>query len=79
MTLKEIRKRKGYNLKDVANALHCATSTVCLWEKGSRKPKYEHIVKLAKLYGVSPVDVLAVVNGVNVDMLIKKIRTAAVK
>ena len=77
MKLQEIRKAKGIKAVDVADALGVSAQTVYFWESGRRTPKMANIIKLAELCGVSPVLVLAVVNGVDEQSLITKNERAA--
>ena len=53
MNLKTLRVNKGLKLKDVADALGVARSTVSLWETGKRKCSVDILLKLKKLYKVS--------------------------
>jgi len=50
-----IAGRKNLNLKqtELAKMLGVTKQSVNSWEKGKTKPKYMHIIKLAKLFGVS--------------------------
>ena len=52
MGLRDFRIAKGLTLSQVGAKLHVATSTVCLWEKGVRRPKLKNVLALSKLYGV---------------------------
>lgn len=74
MTLKELRKAKGLKLRKVAAVVGVTAQTVYEWENGRRKPKLENVIKLAKIYKVKPLDILAMVNGLTVDELTKKLR-----
>lgn len=48
-----LRNNNGYSTRELAGKLDVSQSSISLWEKGERKPDYENIVKLAKLYSVS--------------------------
>lgn len=52
--LKESRLKKGISQKQVALALNVSPPTVSQWEAGLYFPKYEHLMKLAEIYEVSP-------------------------
>ena len=53
MRLKELRKEKGLSLKDVAEILGVAESTVSLYENTKRELSYTALQRLAKFFGVS--------------------------
>lgn len=48
-----LRKNTDYTTRALGEKLGVSQSSVSLWEKGERKPDYENILNLAKLYGVS--------------------------
>ena len=39
--LKELRQKKGYTQKTLAELLHVSHQTVSLWERDKEKPDYE--------------------------------------
>ena len=43
-------------MKDVGKKLNVAENTISQWERGKRKPGFQMLVKLAKLYGCSVAD-----------------------
>ena len=49
--LKQYRERKGLTMRQVADELGVTESCYCLYENGKRKPSFEVLVKLAKIYG----------------------------
>lgn len=51
--LKEIRKKKGLSLQQVADAVGLGNNTISRYETGKREPKLEMWQKLADIYGVS--------------------------
>ena len=54
--LKDFRKQKGFTMKDVGKKLNVAENTISQLERGKRKPSFQMLVKLAKLYGCSVAD-----------------------
>ena len=54
--LKDFRKQKGFTMKEVGKKLNVAENTISQWERGKRKPSFQMLVKLAKLYGCSVAD-----------------------
>lgn len=51
--LKYFRKQKGFTMKDVGKKLNVAENTISQWERGKRKPSFQTLVDLAKLYDCS--------------------------
>ena len=51
--LRDLRKARGMTLKDVAERIGVAESTVSQYETGKRTPDYETLLKLAELFDVS--------------------------
>lgn len=51
--LREHRQRAGLSQTQVAGILHQSLSAISMWEHGQREPKYDKLVRLAALYGVS--------------------------
>jgi transcriptional regulator with XRE-family HTH domain len=49
--LKQYREKKGLTMRQVADKLGVTESCYCLYENGKRKPSFEVLVKLAKIYG----------------------------
>ncbi|MFS1663444.1 helix-turn-helix domain-containing protein [Streptococcus sp. zg-JUN1979] len=52
--LKELRLEHNLTQKELANKINSTQASVGFWEQGLRKPKYESIEKLAKVFNVSP-------------------------
>lgn len=51
--LVELRKISGKKMKEVAEVIGVATSTLGHWEKGDREPTFEMLGKLADYYNVA--------------------------
>ena len=55
--LKEYRIKSGLKQKDVAHQLGCESeSRICRWERGQSFPNVPNLLKLAKIYAVTPSD-----------------------
>lgn len=50
--IKEVRKKKGLSLQQVADAVGLATNTISRYETGKREPKLETWNKLAEYFNV---------------------------
>ncbi len=53
MRLKELRKERGLSLKELADVLGVAESTVSLYENSKREASYTVLQKLSNYFGVS--------------------------
>ncbi len=51
--IKEVRKKKGLSLQQVADAVGLAANTISRYETGKREPKLETWNKLAVFFNVS--------------------------
>ena len=51
--LKELRESKGMNMREVARQLNIPYTTYVNYEKGTREPNSEMLIKIARLYGVT--------------------------
>lgn len=51
--LKELRKKKGISLKELALILCVKPSTISYYEKGSRNPSFKHLIELSNYFNVS--------------------------
>lgn len=51
--IKKLRKQKNITITDLGRLVDMSKSTVCSWEKGQRRPEYEELQKLAKIFGKS--------------------------
>ena len=51
--LKEIRQRKGYTQKEVADFLCISPQSISKWENGEATPSLEFLPKLSELFGCS--------------------------
>jgi transcriptional regulator with XRE-family HTH domain len=56
-TLKKLRKNSGYTQQNVADALHLERSTYSYYETGKTIPDINTIIKLAKIFNVSYIDI----------------------
>jgi transcriptional regulator with XRE-family HTH domain len=55
--LRELRKSKGLNQKQLAEILHTTNSSICDWECGRTEPNLEMLVEIAKYFN-APTDYL---------------------
>lgn len=53
LQMKQIRIERGWTQKFVAEKVGVTKSTINLLESGLRKPSYEVLVKLEKIFGLS--------------------------
>lgn len=51
--IRQIREMRGMTAKNVANTLGISQTRISNWEVGKNEPKSEHLVALARIYGVS--------------------------
>lgn len=56
--VRELRKRKGVQQKELAMGIGCSIPTVSDWETGKKDPSGERLQKLAKYFGVDELVVL---------------------
>lgn len=56
-TLRQLRQEAGLTQLEVAYRLGVTPHTVYMWEAGKREPLARAFLKLARLYGVSPLDI----------------------
>ncbi|WP_324729589.1 helix-turn-helix domain-containing protein [Pseudomonas chlororaphis] len=56
--IRALRKAKGITQAVLAEALECEIATISRYERGENPPDSEQLIKLAKLLGVSPLDIL---------------------
>ena len=68
--LKTLRLRKGLSQKELAVQVGVTKSTISAYEKGDRKPPYETLVLLARIFNVSTDYLLGVSrnSGTNLDV-----------
>lgn len=52
-SLKELRQRRGLRQEDVARMVDVERPTVANWERGTKQPGLETLVRLSQLLGVS--------------------------
>lgn len=50
--LKKLREERGYSMRDLAIKCNISKSTINMYEKGLRNPKYENLESLADLFNV---------------------------
>ena len=58
LNLAALRKRKGLTQAELAVAIGVSTSAVGNWEAGLRRPRYETLLRLASVLGVTIDDLL---------------------
>ena len=51
--LRELRSSAGLTQKELANKLEISPSAVGMYEHGRRKPDYEMLIKVSRLFSVS--------------------------
>lgn len=51
--IRELRKEKGLTMKELADNVGVAESTVCLWENGKRLPDIERLKQVAQFFNVT--------------------------
>lgn len=56
--IRALRKAKGITQAVLAEALECEIATISRYERGQHSPDSEQLIKLARLFGVSPMDLL---------------------
>ena len=59
--LKEYRTRCGMTQEFVAESMGVSRQAVSKWENGTADPSTSNLLKLAKLYGISPEDLIRAV------------------
>ena len=59
LNLAALRKRKGLTQAELAAAVGVSTSAVGNWEAGLRRPRYESLLRLASVLGVTIDDLLS--------------------
>lgn len=48
--IRKLRKEKGLTIAELGKLVGMSNSTVCMWEKGLRRPEVEGLQKLAELF-----------------------------
>ena len=56
--IKAIRKSKGLSQEELAIKLNVVRQTVSKWEQGISEPSTSNMIALAKLYGITPEELL---------------------
>lgn len=51
--LRALRKKQGAKQSFIAKSIGVKEATLCAYEKGTRKPSFDVLLKLAKYYSVS--------------------------
>ena len=51
--IKELRKERGLNQRELAQAIKVSQPTVAAWENGENEPKAIYIYRLAKFFDVT--------------------------
>ena len=70
--LKKLREHSGYSQEEIANKLGIFRSTISRYENGERKINGENLVKLAKLFNVTPEYLLGLEDDKKKDNIITK-------
>ena len=70
--LKKLREHSGYSQEEIANKLGIFRSTISRYENGERKINGENLVKLAKLFNVTPEYLLGLEDDKKKDNIINK-------
>jgi len=52
-SLKQLRQRRGLRQEDVAKMVGVERPTVANWERGTKQPGLETLIRLGQLFGVS--------------------------
>ncbi len=56
--LKTMRKAKGYTQEELAIKLNVVRQTVSKWEKGTSDPSTSNLIAIAKLFHITPEELL---------------------
>lgn len=56
--LKQLRVGKGLKQAAVAEMLGCETNTISRYERAETMPNIEHLLRLAEIFEVSPMEIL---------------------
>ena len=59
-TIKDLRRKRGYTQKQVADLLGVDRSTYCYYELGKIKPDINTVMKLSNIFGVHYSDILEI-------------------
>ena len=54
----ELRNELGMSQNQLAKAMEVSRQAVSKWENGTADPSTSNLLKLAKLYGISPEDLI---------------------
>lgn len=52
--LREVRKAKGWSLKEAESAIGTSLQLISLWELGKKTPSTRSLVRMCNVYGVVP-------------------------
>lgn len=69
--IKALRKAKGITQAVLAEALECENATISRYERGEYVPDSEQLLKIAKLLGASPMDILPTDDDVSRERLLE--------
>ncbi len=58
--LRKFRERQGYTQQVVADALQCSRAAIANWEANRSQPDFRTLVALARIFKVTPNDLLGV-------------------
>lgn len=56
--MREARKRRGKSQEQTAKELECTQPTVAAWESGRTLPRVEDLRRVARTYGMRPLDLI---------------------
>lgn len=63
MTLKELRKSKGYTQKQLADETGLSQPYISELEKGIKKPSFETLIKLSEIFEITVDELIKVLEG----------------
>ena len=63
--LTQLRKKAGWSQEELAEQMNVTRQSVSKWENGSSDPNTSNLIALAKLYKISPEDLLSCVENVS--------------
>ena len=61
--LAELRRERGFSQEGLAEQLGLSRQAVSKWESGASEPSTTNLMKVARLYGVDPAELLREVEG----------------
>lgn len=58
MRIRELRRQRNYTQAELAKLLCVSRSTVAMWERNVRRPDYQILLKLCRIFDVTPTELL---------------------